>query len=237
MSTRSMSLTGVRVSRAHPLAVTFAPTDITHFPGKHHRMEQIPSRDSSLTAVAKNFVLVRTEETEVKAGFCCPYHARWFAEDFDSEDEEMPKKLLKRPGKPVFLSEVPFEAKHHLIVRRDLRDVGTQPEAADGPPLSDLIKSEVVPTDDTFSAVKQIGPYPGPCHLPEYIQPKIPATALWNQFPDIPIGEKCPIECPHCSQRFSSGQALGGHTSRRHSSKRPGHSFKRLRRLNMISQP
>lgn len=175
-------------------------------------------------------MLVRTEEQEEKAGYCCPTHSEFFTQDFESEDEESCVQVRKRSGKLAFLPEVPFEAKHYLLVKRDSRDTGTQPEDSNRPVLAVLASAEVVPCDPLSTSVLRSKPHTGPWHLPEYIQPKIPTSALYNQFPEVPMNEKCPIECPHCSLRFASGQALGGHTSRRHSSKRPA-PVKRIRRL------
>ena len=221
-----MALAGLRPTHCLIISPTFAPSDPSYQPSKHLKLDPTPAiSPSSSTEV----MVVRTEEVEVKAGYCCPTHSEVLEQDFESEDEEVGTRVRKRSGKVAFLPEVPFEVKHYLLVKRDCKDVGTQPEDGRGPALFALASAEVVTCEPLDSTVLAPRVHIGPWHLPEYTQPKIPASALWNQFPEVPMNEKCPIECPHCSLRFASGQALGGHTSRRHSSKRPA-PLKRLRR-------
>lgn len=233
MSTRSMSLTGLRSTRFLPLSLAFAPSNPSPSPSKRRKLD--PTTPSPVPNSTET-VPTRAEEQEVRAGYCCPSHSSLFDSDFDSEDEGMPLKVKKRLGKLTFLPEIPFEVKHYLLVKRDFRDVGTQPEEANGPRLLDLANEEVSSIDDPSCTVLQCRKHPVLLHLPEYTQPKIPATAFWNQFPDVPMNDKCPIECPHCNQRFSSGQALGGHTSRRHSSKKPTPVKRTARRNSALSE-
>ena len=232
MSTRSMALAGLRTPRSFPFSLTFAPSKFSPLPIKHRKLDPIPP---SAVPNCKEVLLVRTEEPEIKAGYCCPAHSQLFDLDFESDDEEVTLKARKKTGKLAFLAEIPFESKHYLLVKRDVRDAGTQHEAGNEPALVELASAGVVASDDSACAVVQCRGQAGPWHLAEYTQSKIPATALWNQFPEVPMSDTCPIECPHCSQRFASGQALGGHTSRRHSSKRPA-ALKRLRRNSALIQ-
>lgn len=222
-----MGLAGLRPTRFLPLSLAFAPSRASPSPSKRRKLDPpVPSSTDALPT--------RSEEQEIKAGYCCPSHSLLFDSDFDSEDEGMPLKAKKRSGKLTFMPEIPFEVKHYLLVKRDFRDVGTQHEESNGPTLLALANEEVSSIDDPSCTVLQCRKQAGLLHLPEFTQPKIPATAFWNQFPDVQMNDRCPIECPHCSQRFSSGQALGGHTSRRHSSKRPTPVKRAARRVSAI---
>ena len=227
-----MSLAGLRSTHFCPVSLAFAQSLSSPSPSKRRKLE--PSSPSPVPQ-STEAVPTLSEGQETKAGYCCPAHSLLFDSDFDSEEEEIPLKVKRRSGKLTFLPEIPFEVKHYLLVRRDFRDAGTQHEEANGPTLLELANEEVSSTEDPSGKVLQCRKQAGLLHLPEFTQPKIPATAFWNQFPDIPMNDRCSIECPHCSQRFASGQALGGHTSRRHSSKRLTPMKRAARRANSFT--
>ena len=158
-------------------------------------------------------------EQELKPGFCCSLHTAIFNSSFDSDDER-PQHPSKRSGKLSFLPEIPFDVKHHLVLVRNKHDSASQCDDDGVRSLTEWAGVEVKPGDDCVGA-KVPRKYTKTCHLAEYIQPKLTSVSLWNQFPEVAMCDSHPVECPYCGQRFSSGQALGGHTSRRHSSKRP----------------
>lgn len=217
MCNRSMSLSGLHLPFALPIALSFAPCSS---PPTSKRIKIDPSqaeKHSPAVSDREEIEPGRAEEQENEKRYCCAYHMEMFAQEFDSEDEEKPKRVCRKYEKTTFLLEIPFDVKHYLVSKRNFRDSGTQHEEP-GPSLA-VLANYTVGSDDgsaCFSIPAQI--YTGPYHLPEYIQPKIGHTAFQGLFPDVPLGGNT-VECPLCSQRFSTGQALGGHVSRRHSAK------------------
>lgn len=223
MCNRSMSLSGLRVPFAMPIALTFAPCS-SPLPSKRIKLDPYQTGKHSPALEKEETALGRREEQDKQKRYCCGYHTERFEQDFESGDEEMPKQMDGKYGKMTFLQEIPIDVMHYLAVKRNLRDSGTQPEE-DGPSLAVLANYTALTNDGSVCLPIPAQAYAGPYHLPEYVQPKL--AAFRGLFSDVPVGPNCPVECPICRQRFTTGQALGGHTSRKHSTK----PHNRLRRL------
>lgn len=210
-----MSLAGLRAPLALPITLNFAPCE-SSTPLKHIKLD--PTIDKNLTSVSDT--LIRAEEQEQKERFCCVYHRDMFESEFDSEkEEEEPKQKTGKHEKVVFLPRIPLDIQYYLIQKRKSRDDGTQHEERDGPALSVLADSGVISIDGTHCPAIPAQTYAGPYHLPEYIQPKLRVAALRDSLPGVPLGKEPCIVCQKCNQRFHTGQALGGHTSRKHRSR------------------
>ena len=220
-----MSLAGLRIPLALPIALNFAPCE-SSIPLKHIKLDQMDEK--SLTSVTDT--LMRPEEQEQKAKFCCVYHRDTFEREFDSGNEEDPKRKTGKHEKVVFMRHIPLDIQYYLIQKRKSRDDGTQHEERDGPALSVLADCRVISSEDTQCPEIPAQTYSGPYHLPEYTQPKLRVAALRDSLPGVPLGEEPCIECQECNQRFRSGQALGGHTSRKHRSRLTLSPHKYMRR-------
>lgn len=215
-----MSLAGLKVPFALPIALNFAPCE-SATPLKHTKLDTITEK--SLTSDTDTNR--RAEKQEPKAGFCCVYHRDMFDSEFDSGNEEEPKKNTGKHEKVEFLPRIPLDIQYYLLQKRATQDDGTQHEERSGPALSVLADCRVISSEGTDCPAIPAREYTGPCHLPEYTQPK-----LYAVLSDLPVDKESCVECLQCSQRFRTGQALGGHTSRRHRSKLTLSPRKYLRR-------
>lgn len=160
---------------------------------------------------------IRENHPQVLPHFCCGEHDDLLGEEFWSDEDDTYIAVDKGPSTSmVFLKQIPVEIVRLLEAAVGNRERGTQCEDTSSN-LQTLANTKIV-----SNGLKEITPriksYET-SHIPLLTLPKLSATieqTILNAFE----GNHA-FKCKLCCKSFSSGQALGGHTSRKH----PGQSY------------
>lgn len=155
---------------------------------------------------------MQTEYSARVKHFCCAYHEAYYSTDFDSDIEELPyapKKLIT--NKVAFMEKYPANAlalaKHMNLTQ----EIGTQCTFDATATLLQLASTPVYSTDSQSRCLTPRYRDLNPTHIPVLTIPAVESSHLGG-FPDLPSV----FQCRFCGIVFGSGQALGGHTSRKH---------------------
>lgn len=134
---------------------------------------------------------------------CCTGHEVLFSQDFKSEDEDLDffEDLDEPPGPLNFVSDFSQEVQDQLNNFQMKREQGNQCEVSNPVDLAKLSSEPIYSTNLTDKTVYPRKRIFGLNHVPLVV------------IPSEPHGSFC---CKMCCQTFVSGQALGGHISRKH---------------------
>lgn len=135
--------------------------------------------------------------------FCCMAHETFFSEDFISDDEDFSLAFSLN-----FTNNISFMPPFSDEVSKELSNINLKEEAAvqcdtkSPQSLSHLSSLPVFSLDSFDKVLKPSTRIFEISHTPKVF------------LPDAPLPEA--FVCKHCKQSFKSGQALGGHISKKH---------------------
>ncbi|CAG9324434.1 unnamed protein product [Blepharisma stoltei] len=156
--------------------------------------------------------------------FCCMAHEALYAEDFQSDEEDIGFVLEKSPVNDIyFYDRIPEGIKREMAQMKNRNEIATQCDTDTPVSLAYIsaLPAYGNPDDKILSARYQ------PCSLSH-----IPVMYLPSELPDLPDDDiQHTFLCKCCKKEFKSGQALGGHVSRAH----PGFVEEQARKLREAS--
>lgn len=175
---------------------------------------------SPLKQLQNDRCIIRDITPQILPHFCCGEHDNYLSEEFWSDEDDAYIAVEKAPSPHlVFLKQIPGDLIKFLETCIGNRERGTQFEDTSSN-LQTLANTkidargakEIIPKIKHFETL----------HIPLLTLPKISATIEQTILKAF-TGTQA-FKCKLCCKSFSSGQALGGHTSRRHPGQSYGHS-------------
>lgn len=187
--------------------LTFVPTKNAAHPQKYRR------------------VLAAIDSEDKKPGFCCPVHKEMFEDELDNDEEVEVARPAKRGAGVALIDDFSCPTTHRLIAAQEKRETGSQCVLDDPQPnrMAELATRSISPLDGQTVTILQTQRPALTLPKPQYspIKPRaVPAKPQYAEAPQVTHYAECHI----CNARFTSGQALGGHTSRKHAKLRDSRS-------------
>lgn len=162
--------------------------------------------------------------------FCCMAHEAIYAEDFESEEEDISIPLDKAAVREIFfMDKIPDDIQLELTALRNKHESSSQCNS--GPPVSLFQLSSMPVFGQKEDRVITPRYRPGVInHTPMIYLPKEDPESMCMDHNSI----QAIFVCKACNKEFTSGQALGGHMSRSH----PGfveEQAKKMRKIELIN--
>ncbi|CAG9314300.1 unnamed protein product [Blepharisma stoltei] len=173
-----------------------------------------------------NYCILKDYHSYSFPHFCCMAHESLFAEDFESEEEDISIPLSHNTVKEIyFLDKIPDEMQLEISAMKNKQDISSQCNA--GPPVS-LSQLSMLPClgqkEDKILCAR---------YRPNVINHTPVIYVSRDEYEEFDeCGIKYKFVCKACSKEFKSGQALGGHMSRSH----PGYVESEARKLRKIQE-
>lgn len=161
--------------------------------------------------------IIRDINPQIFPYFCCGEHDNYLSEEFWSDEEDTYIAIDKAPNSHiVFLKQIPDDLVKFLKTCIGNRERGTQCE--DTSSNLQILASIRIDLRDAKEITPKIKPFETQ-HIPFLTLPELSAT-IEQTILNVFAGTQS-FKCKFCFKGFNSGQALGGHTSRKH----PGQSY------------
>ena len=167
--------------------------------------------------VRKERSFIKENQPQVLPHFCCGEHDDLLGEEFWSDEDDTYIAVDKGPSTSiVFLRQIPAEIAKLLEAAVSHRERGTQCEDTSSN-LQTLANTKIISSGlkEITARIKSFET----SHIPLLTLPKLSATIEQTILTALEGNQA--FKCKLCCKSFSSGQALGGHTSRKH----PGQTY------------